>query len=54
MTNLENKVPHDHPHLKPKIYVRYVDDCFIVCDQPEPNKSQVILSAIVVIMVLNT
>ena len=30
MCHLENKVFNDYPNLKPTIYVRYVDDCFLL------------------------
>jgi len=30
MCNLENSIFENHPELKPNIYVRYVDDCFLL------------------------
>ena len=39
MTHLENRIFHENPELKPLIYCRYVDDCFlIVSSQDELNQ----------------
>ena len=32
MTDLENKIFENDPTLKPTIYCRYVDDCFLVIE----------------------
>ena len=35
MTRIENSVFTQQPELKPRIYCRYVDDCYILADSPE-------------------
>ena len=35
MVDLENKVFQADPSLKPSIYVRYVDDCFMIVKSDE-------------------
>ena len=42
MTHIENKIFEDSPDLKPAVYCRYVDDCFIITENPE-NISTLIL-----------
>ena len=34
MTHIENYVLETHPDLKPKVYCRYIDDIFVVIDDP--------------------
>ena len=35
MCHIENKIFSEHPELKPIIYVRYVDDCFLLLENME-------------------
>ena len=35
MVNLENKIFRDRPELKPKVYCRYIDDCFLLLENTD-------------------
>ena len=35
MVNLENKIFRDWPEMKPKVYCRYIDDCFLLLDNTD-------------------
>ena len=35
MCNLENKVFEQNPNLKPEVYCRFVDDCFLLINSEE-------------------
>ena len=35
MAHLENSVFHNQPDLKPQVYCRFIDDCFLIVDSED-------------------